>query len=121
MDTVPGWYSPTEDEPPDWGPCPTCGTANAANARFCQACGRALGDPGPDPLTIDVLTAVVTELVSSNDAFALASDADARLVAVRDAFVAAGGILRDLPGSPHTVAAVFGPAARDGISTLTAV
>ncbi|HEX2425996.1 MAG TPA: AAA family ATPase, partial [Actinomycetota bacterium] len=119
MDT--GWLSPTEDGSSDWGQCPTCGTANTANARFCQACGRALGDPGSDPMTIDVLTAVVTELVSSNEAFALASDADARLVAVRDVFVAAGAILRDLPVSPHTVAAVFGPAARDGISTLTAV
>jgi tetratricopeptide (TPR) repeat protein len=116
-----GWLSPEEGESTDWGPCPTCGTANNANARFCQACGRALGDPGLDPMTIDVLTAVVTELVSSNDAFALASDADARLVAVRDVFVAAGAILRDVPTSPHTVAAVFGPAARDGISTLTAV
>jgi tetratricopeptide (TPR) repeat protein len=121
MDTVPGWYSPTEDESPEWGPCPTCGTANAAAARFCQACGRPLGERGPDPMTIDVLTAVVAELASANDAFALAQDAGGRIVAVRDAFVAAGGMLRDLPGSPHTVAAVFGPAARDGISTLTAV
>jgi len=121
MDTEAGWYSPAADESPEWGPCPTCGTANAATARFCQACGRPLIDPGPDPLVIDVLTAVVAELVSATEAFALAPDADERLTAVRDAFVGAGGLLHDLPGSPHTVAAVFGPAPRDGISTMTAV
>jgi tetratricopeptide (TPR) repeat protein len=121
METEAGWYSPAEDEPPEWGPCPTCGTANAAGARFCQACGRPLVEPEPDPAVADVLTAVVAELVSTTEAFALAPDADARLVAARDAFVAAGGTLRDLPADPHTVAAVFGPAPCDGVSTLTAV
>jgi tetratricopeptide (TPR) repeat protein len=121
MDTVPGWYSPAEDESPHWGPCPTCGTANAAIARFCQACGRPLVEAEADPSGIEVLTAVVGELVSATEAFALAPDADERLVAVRDALAAAGGVLRELPGNPHTVAAVFGPAPRDGVSTLTAV
>jgi tetratricopeptide (TPR) repeat protein len=121
MATIPGWYTPAEDESPDWGPCPVCGTANAAAARFCQACGRQLVEPEPDPVVAEVLTAVVGELLSTNDAFALPADAEGRLTAARDALAAAGGTLRELAGSPFTVAAVFGPAPPDGISTLTAV
>jgi tetratricopeptide (TPR) repeat protein len=121
MATIPGWYSPAEDESPDWGPCPACGTANAATARFCQACGRQLVEPDPDPVVAEVLTAVVGELLPTSDAFALPADAEARLTAARDALAAAGGTLRELAGSPFTVAAVFGPAPPDGISTLTAV
>lgn len=119
MDTAAGWYASAEDESPEWGPCPSCGTANAAVARFCQACGRPLVQP--EQVVTEVLTAVVGELIAMSPAFALASDADARLTAARDALAAAGGTLRELPASPHTVAAVFGPAPADGISTLTAV
>jgi tetratricopeptide (TPR) repeat protein len=121
MDTVPSWFSPAEDESPEWGPCPSCGTANAAAARFCQACGRPLVEPDPEPTSVDVLTAVVAELVSASAAFSLAQDADLRLGEVRDALLAAGGLGRELPGNPHTVAAVFGPAPRDGVSTMTAI
>jgi tetratricopeptide (TPR) repeat protein len=121
MDTAPGWYTPAADESPEWGPCPACGTANAAVARFCQACGRPLVQPEPEPVAAEVLTAVVCELTATSGAFSLAAEADLRLTAARDALAAAGGTLRELTGSPHTVAAVFGPAPRDGISTLIAV
>ncbi len=121
MDPLPSWFTPVGDESPEWGPCPSCGTANAAAARFCQACGRPLLEAETEPVALDVLTAVVVELLSANDAFALPPDADALLGYVRDVLVGAGAVIRDLPGNPNTVAAVFGPASRTGATTMTAI
>ncbi len=120
MDTVPGWRVAPDDAGPAVAACPTCGTLNADGARFCQACGRPLGEPEPDPALTPVITAVVCELVSASETFALPDDADERLSAGTAALVAAGGRTYDLPGI-STLAVVFGPERRSDGGTLRAV
>ena len=39
--------------PPEWLPCPACGTANSADAHYCEQCGTELSNPAATTLAYD--------------------------------------------------------------------
>ncbi len=108
--------------------CPRCGERNSETARFCQQCGTSLVEEAsplrPAPRADRTATAVACEVsrVTSSwgepetGSYQWAEDA---LGTVRSILERHGGTLEDLPESPNTVVAVFGPAEGDG--TLRAV
>ena len=94
-------------------PCPGCGTANRAQARFCDACGAALGVAAP--LSSDELkhvTILFSDLAGSTEMIAGHGPEEARLRllpalrAMSDAVHAFGGTVNQVLGDG--VMALFG-------------
>ncbi|MEW6060049.1 MAG: AAA family ATPase, partial [Actinomycetota bacterium] len=103
--------------------CERCGGENAAEARFCQHCGERL-EARTDDQEVPRWGAV--ELGSMRIVTALVCEAVAyahpdALIAIRGIAERHGGVVRDLPGGPGAMAAVFGPEGPGGDGPLRAL
>jgi class 3 adenylate cyclase len=92
--------------------CAHCGRPNDPDARFCQNCAAALGDPAPETESRRLITAIFVDLVGSTT---LGESADPELVrsvqtryfdAVERRLTAAGGTVEKFIGD--AVVGVFG-------------
>lgn len=116
--------------------CEACGRANPERARFCQHCGALMvveaesSEPteaeGSQAGVAPVVTAVVCEISSGRSSQNEAEPtsglwgAATAIEEVRTILERHGGSVDDLPGSPNTLVAVFGPEPPTGHGPLRA-